>query len=334
MVQLTEALLAKQSGPLSDVLYVDSVPRPVPKPNQVVVRVRSTAVNPVDWKLVVHASFFNVTTWPKPIGFDVSGIVEEVGEGVTEFAVGDEVWARAAEGGFAEYTVADAIQTFKKPNNLTFDQAATLPVGIATAVLALFADKGLGLKRKADGQEQEWVLINGGASSVGVYAIQLAARAGYKVITTASAKNEQYLQSLGATHTIDYHLPSSDQLSSIRTLTSNTLRHSIDIVGKESSELAGKALDGHTNATLILLAHFGALDTPAGVTVRSLGAKTPELQVIAKEITEEDVLPALASGELKANNVRVLEGGLEGLKEGLRLSQEGKVSAVKLVVNP
>ncbi|KAJ3042796.1 hypothetical protein HDV00_006616 [Rhizophlyctis rosea] len=183
------------------------------------------------------------------------------------------LWARVAEGrgGFAEYAVADVMAAIKKPSKLTFDQAATLPVALPTAILALFAEQGLGLKRAV-----------------------------YKVITTASTKNEQ------------------QALATIRTITNNSLSHAIDIVGQDSSKLAAKALEGTSNATTLIL----------------MGITTPDLQILAKKLIEEDVMPAFASGEFNINKVMHLEGGLEALEEGLRLSHEGKVSAVKLVVNP
>ncbi|KAJ3040993.1 hypothetical protein HDV00_010065 [Rhizophlyctis rosea] len=220
-----------------------------------------------------------------------------------------------------------------KSKNLTFEQAASIPVGLGTAIGALFTQRGLGLQRKLQSQKEEWVFITGGASSVGVHAIQLAARAGYKVITTALRWNEEYVKSLGASHVIDYTLPASQQLQIIHEVTDNNLQYATDFIGEETSKLAVAAINPSFKPTVIGMAHTGTLELPEGVEYRAFSAGAPDLAKLIREVTEEDVSEGFASGVLKTNNVSVLEGGLEGLKEGEKLSAEGKVSALKLVVN-
>ncbi|KAJ3055291.1 hypothetical protein HK097_010948 [Rhizophlyctis rosea] len=334
MVQLIKALRAKQAGPLSEVLYIDEIPKPTPGEGQVLIRVRATAVNPLDWKQAQHGLF--VQSWPHPLGYDISGVVEEVGAGVAGIAVGDEVYS-GTTGGFAEYNLAPASKVYKKPASLSFEEATTIPVGVATAVAALFTEKGLGLhqlKEAHNFETPEWVLVTGGATSVGVFAIQLAARAGYKVVVTASKKNEEYVKSLGASASIDYTLPTETQLATIKNLTSNSLRYAIDLVdGRETSDLAIAALNHSLNPTLINLAYFGPQDVPEGVNARGLSGGDPSIQDEVRKIRVEQVVPLLESGELKVNKVHRLEGGLEGLKEGLKISAEGRVSGAKLVAS-
>ncbi|KAJ3042340.1 hypothetical protein HDV00_007474 [Rhizophlyctis rosea] len=328
MVQQIKALIANKAGPLSEVLSVEEVPKPTPGAGQVLIRVHSAAVNPLDWKQAQYGLF--VQSWPLVLGYDASGVVAEVGEGVTEFAVGDEVFGCGSQA-FAEYALVNAVRLYKKPKNVSFEAAATLSVGLSTAVMGLFLERGLGLGRKA--QNAEWILVTGGATSVGAFTVQLAARAGYRVIATASKKNEKYLKSLGASHVIDYSLPADQQVASIQHITDNKLRYAIDLANQATSELAAKAVNPSLKPLVILFAHFGPFEVPAGVEHRAISSGEPAALQPIKDYVLAEVLPALESGEIKANNVQLVEGGLEGLKEGLRLSAEGKVSAAKVVAN-
>ncbi|KAJ3038268.1 hypothetical protein HDV00_000865 [Rhizophlyctis rosea] len=264
------------------------------------------------------------------MGYDASGVVVIVGEDVRDFAVGDEVWGMGTAM-FAEYAVVKAIRLYKKSKVLTFEQAATLGAGLNTAVTTLFTERGLGLSRKA--QNGEWVLVSGGASSVGQYVVQLAARAGYQVIATASKKNEEFVKSLGAAQVVDYSLPASQQTASIQQLTNNTLRYAIDVVSQATSELAAKAVNPTLKPTVIGIAHFRPLEIPAGVEYRAVSCGEPVVIQPTRDYIVAEVLSALESGEIKPNNVQSLDGGLEGLKEGVQLSAAGKVSAAKLVAS-
>ncbi|KAJ3055626.1 hypothetical protein HK097_009953 [Rhizophlyctis rosea] len=332
MVQ-NRGLVAKQAGPLSDVLVIANVPKPYPGKDEVLVRVRAAAINPIDWKQAIDG--FLVQSWPAQLGFDLSGIVEEVGAGITEFAVGDEVFANPAGAGFAEYVALPLSKIYKKPASISFEEAATLGVGVYTAVAAFYHDQGLKLHLPSEAHKfdkPEWVLITGGATSVGVYAIQLAAKSGYKVITTASKKNEEYVKSLGASAVVDYTLPIPTQLSTIQSTTSNSLRYAIDLVdGVETSDLAAAALNPSLNPTLINLSYFGPQEVPEGVTARPMASLMISSGV--QEIIVKEVVPLLEKGALQLNRVHHLDGGFEGLKEGLRISSEGKVGGAKLVAS-
>ncbi|WP_414839367.1 NADP-dependent oxidoreductase [Carnobacterium sp. TMP28] len=174
----------------------------IPKANakQVVVEVKATSINPIDWKLR-EGYLQQMMDWPFPIilGWDVAGIISEVGEEVTEWKVGDKVFARPETtrfGTYAEFTVVDQHLLAKIPANISFEEAAAVPLAGLTAWQAL-VDHGK-LKKG------ETVLIHAGAGGVGTYAIQLAKNIGAKVITTASEKNHDLLVGLGADQVIDY----------------------------------------------------------------------------------------------------------------------------------
>lgn len=168
-----------------EVLESVEVPDPQPAAGQIRVRVRAVGINPVDWKIRNGMMGGDL---PKPTGLEVAGIVDELGEGVTDVAVGDEVFGGAAGGGgAAELALLENYAPI--PSTLDFAGAAALPVAVETATRTLDV---LGV---ADGQT---VLINGASGSVGIAAVQLARGRGARVIGTASATNQDYLRSFGA----------------------------------------------------------------------------------------------------------------------------------------
>lgn len=178
------------------VLRVDEVPRPHPGAGEVLVEVRAAGVNPIDWKLRSGGlQAFMPVELPHVLGIDLAGTVSELGPGVTEFAVGDDVFGRG-QGAYAEYATASAQSIARKPEALSFQQAATLPIGGVTAWCGLFETAGL-----ARGQR---LLVHGGAGGVGGLAVQLGRWKGAHVIATASAANLDFVRSLGADEVVDH----------------------------------------------------------------------------------------------------------------------------------
>jgi NADPH:quinone reductase-like Zn-dependent oxidoreductase len=167
------------------------LPRPVPGPGQVLVRVRAAGVNPADVKrrrgLVAEAR----TGFPVLFGREVAGILDELGDGAAGFAVGDAVFGQPAAGSFAEYAVIDIDQVAFKPDALSFTDAATLPVAAATAYDGI---EQLGLAAGST------LLVTGIGGGVGVAAAQIARHRGLRVIGTASAEKKEFVTSLGAIH--------------------------------------------------------------------------------------------------------------------------------------
>ncbi|BCJ55370.1 hypothetical protein Asp14428_68450 [Actinoplanes sp. NBRC 14428] len=197
---------------------VGPAPRTPAGPGEVVVRVRAVAVNPVDGSPgVAYRLVFPWLTFPAVIGSDVAGEVVEVGAGVTRLRTGDRVVGhavgverdrnRAAEGAFQHYCVLLAHMVSPIPDELSFAQAAVLPLALSTAATGLFqADHlGLPLPTAEPPERGETVLVWGGSTSVGMNAIQLARAAGYRVVATASPHNFDRLRALGAAEVADYH---------------------------------------------------------------------------------------------------------------------------------
>jgi NADPH:quinone reductase-like Zn-dependent oxidoreductase len=174
-----------------DVLHVSEVAIPEPGRGQVRLAVRAVGVNPIDAAIRSGAMRAILeTALPKILGIDVAGIVDAVGNEVTDLDVGDEAvgWADPPAGGYAEYALAS--QVARIPAGLSFIDAATLPVATEAA------KRGLDLLNVAPG---DTVLVHGAAGSVGTMAVQLAVARGATVIGTASAANQDYVRSLGGT---------------------------------------------------------------------------------------------------------------------------------------
>ncbi len=178
-------------------LKLEQLPRPVPQAGEVLVHVHAAGVNPIDWKL--RAGFlkdFFPQSFPHIPGRDLAGIVEEVGPGVTTFQKGQAVFGQSANGSYTEYAVASVQTLALKPETISFDEAATIPVGATTAWQGLFDHGQL--------QSGQRVLILGAAGGVGLFAVQLARWKGAQVIGTASTANLDFVRSLGAETVIDY----------------------------------------------------------------------------------------------------------------------------------
>ncbi|WP_354641304.1 NADP-dependent oxidoreductase [Kitasatospora camelliae] len=191
--------VTQQSFGEPDVLTVGEVARPEPLITEVLVKVRAAGVNPVD--AYVRAGAFPLLGEPPfVLGWDVSGVVEQVGAGVNRFAVGDEVYGMPffprAAGGYGEYVAAPSRHFARKPKGLDHAQAAALPLAGLTAWQAL-----VDAARLQPGQR---VLIHGGAGGVGHLAVQIAKALGAEVYATASAAKHEFVRELGADHLIDY----------------------------------------------------------------------------------------------------------------------------------
>lgn len=182
-----------------EVLEVVETERPVPLPSEVLVRVRATAVNPVDASIRA-GSFPLLGEPPFVLGWDVSGVVEEVVPGVTRFQPGDEVYGMPlfprAAGGYAEYVAAPSRQIARKPAALGHAEAAALPLVGLTAWQGLVDAAGV--------REGDRVLVHGAGGGLGHVAVQIAKARGAHVVATASAGKHAFVRSLGADEVIDY----------------------------------------------------------------------------------------------------------------------------------
>jgi NADPH:quinone reductase-like Zn-dependent oxidoreductase len=240
-----------------DVLQVAEVPRPVPLPTEVLVRVRAAGINPVDWKTRSGSGMAQVLGEPPfTLGWDVSGIVEEVGFGVTVLKPGDEVygmpWFPRAAGGYAEYVTAPARQFARKPQSISHEQAAAVPLAALTAWQALVDT--------ADVRPGQRVLVHAAAGGVGHFAVQLAKHLGAHVTGTASSPRHEWLTALGADELIDYN-----------TVRFEDAAKDIDVV----IDLVGDAHDSTSTRSLDVL-------RPGGLIVAIPSGVSPELHGAAR----------------------------------------------------
>lgn len=183
-----------------DELRIAEVPRPRPGARDLLIRVVATSVNPVDskqrlgtQKMIVRKEF------PAILGMDLSGVVEEVGPGVSRYAPGDLVWSSPSHkrpGTWAEFACVDEAEVAPKPPSLSHEEAASLPLVALTAWECLHDGRGVGQGSR--------VFIQAGSGGVGTAAIQIARHAGAEVTTTCSARNAELVTSLGASRVVDY----------------------------------------------------------------------------------------------------------------------------------
>ena len=196
-------ILAKYGPP--EVLQMAEVEKPAPASDEVLVKVLAVSVNPADWRSMRAKPFFSRATLgllrPKHRipGVDVAGRVEAVGSGVTRFKPGDEVYANLLDhgsGGFAEYVSVPVEVMALKPANLSFEEAAAVPMAAVTALQ--------GLRHHGEIQAGQRVLINGASGGIGTFAVQIAKSYGSEVTGVTSTRNIDLVGSLGADHVIDY----------------------------------------------------------------------------------------------------------------------------------
>nr|BFE79897.1 NAD(P)-dependent alcohol dehydrogenase [Planobispora longispora] len=188
-----------------DVLDLTDVAMPSPGDDEVLVRVLATSVQPYDWHLMRGEPYIARLMPGGPglrgpeidiLGADVAGRVEAVGKNVTEFRPGDEVFAMPKRGGFSEYVCVPESELAPKPENLSFEQAAAVPLAAGTALLGL-RDQG----RIRPGQR---VLVNGASGGVGTFAVQIAKAFGAEVTGVCGPRNTELVRSIGADEVIDY----------------------------------------------------------------------------------------------------------------------------------
>jgi NADPH:quinone reductase-like Zn-dependent oxidoreductase len=185
-----------------EVLHVEEVPKPIPAANEVLVKVRAASVNPFEWHhmrgspYIMRMSTGIGAPSNSRIGVDFSGSVEAVGASVTRFKIGDEVFG-GRMGALAEFvTIREDGSITHKPTQLTFEQAAAIPIAGVTALQ--------GLRDKGQLQRGQKVLINGASGGVGTFAVQIAKSFGAEVTGVCSTRNVELVRSIGADHVIDY----------------------------------------------------------------------------------------------------------------------------------
>ncbi|KIJ54532.1 hypothetical protein M422DRAFT_41802 [Sphaerobolus stellatus SS14] len=348
MAQQKALLLLEKQGSFK----VGELSIPKPGKGEILVKIYATALNPVDWKIRKLGRF--ITEYPAVLGTDSSGIVEEVGEGVTTFQKGDKVFHQGyftnATATFQQYTTVPAEIAAKLPSNLSFDQAASIPLGLATAAVGFYHShekQGAGLQAPWEGGEGKYtgqgVVIFGGSSSVGQYesmsylnsicpVIQLAKLSGFSpIITTSSLHNTDLVKSLGATHVIDRK---ADVVGEVKKILSDSPKIVYDAISLEDTQKQAIQIVAPGGILLLVLPAVEAVKSVQGdknvFTVFGTVHVQRELGIsLYSKVTEY-----LESGKLKPNRVEILPDGLAGIPDGLQKMEDNKVSGVKLIARP
>ncbi|MGL5033723.1 MAG: zinc-binding dehydrogenase [Microcystaceae cyanobacterium] len=223
-----KALLLDRPGK-PETLRIDDVPIPSPNLGEVRVKVHAVSLNPADYKFMERG--FRAWQYPFIPGLDVAGTIDAIAEDVTQWQVGDAVYYHgdlSKPGGFAEYAITTAHSISALPKNLSFNQAAALPCAGFTAYQVLY--------HKLHIQPGQTILVQGGAGGVGGFAVQLAAREGLEVISTASPRNFDWVKSLGAKWVLDYH--TENIIQRVKEITQGRGVEAIaDTVGRETATL-------------------------------------------------------------------------------------------------
>ncbi|KAI0671364.1 GroES-like protein [Trametes maxima] len=348
-------VLHKESTPY----VIEERPVPQPGPGDVLVKILSCALNPVDWSMTEPpASKILIPSFPFVPGLDAAGVVVGVGAGVTSPKEGDRIvfegnWHPDAAA-FQQYTTVPSELTAIIPENITFDQAATIPLALTTVVLALYnqspAPGNTSLRLtpvwEPEGQTAyagKPAFIVGGATSLGQYAIQLAKLAGHNpIIATASLRNAALLTSLGATHVIDRSRPNESILAELPKLTGGKPIEFALVTAPPLPEVLRLGRDA--------LAPGGALGTvmpgpqriPEDVANPGEGkrigyvfgsARLPHTRETGVAMFQQ-LSKWLEEGILKPNLLEVLPNGLAGINDGLARLRADKVSGQKLVAHP
>ena len=283
-----QAFVYDKYGP-PEKLHLGEVDKPTPQPGEVLVRIMASGVNAADWHMVrgkpLFSRFFLGLLRPKRriIGIDIAGEVEAVGSGISRFKPGDEVYANLLDyglGGFAEYVSVSQEAVSRKPANLSFEEAAAVPMAAVTALQAL--------RHHGEIQPGQKVLINGATGGVGTFAVQIAKSYGAEVTGVTSTRNIELVRSLGADHVVDY---------TTTDFTQNGERYDLihDAVGNQSvGDLRGALAEGGKAA----VTGFSSMPKMMGVSMR--GGKDV-VQVKAK-VTTKDL--ELLSELIEAGKVR------------------------------
>ncbi len=300
-----------------EVVALAEVERPTPGDNELLVKVRAAAVNPVDWKIRDGLGELFGLKPPLILGCEVAGTVEAVGSrgssrtGVSDFVAGDEVYGylSAHSGGYAEYVAAPASEFVRKPKHINFDTAASVPVAALTAWQGIF-DHG----ELASGQR---ILITGASGAVGSMAVQLAKNKGAYVIGTGSGRNEEFVRKLGADEFIDYKKAKfEDKVSGVDVV--------FDTVGGDTQERAFQTLK--RGGVLV-----STVSPPSAEKSKEFGVTVAMVVMMAKGDQLAKINRLVESGKLKVRVATVLP--LTEVKKAHQLSSSGHADG-KIILRP
>jgi 2-desacetyl-2-hydroxyethyl bacteriochlorophyllide A dehydrogenase len=300
-------------------IQIGDLPLPEVGSDEVLVKVKFAGLNPVDWKIILgglKAAFPH--QFPLIPGWDVSGVIEKVGENVTTFSIGDEVLAETFKptiqhGSFADYIAVSVSSLAKKPKEMSFEQAAALPLAALTALQALTE----ALKIQAG----ETVLITGGAGGVGHLAIQIAKNLGAKVVATCSPEKIEFVKLMGADWVVDHG--SENYAEAIAA----EYASKIDCVLSSSSGVSLAKIAPHFRKQTRTCTISGKID-PLVITSNELVASSVFVRPDGNQL--QNLCSDFVAGKLKVHVDEVFE--LAKVRDAFEKSRTGKVTG-KIVIS-
>jgi NADPH:quinone reductase-like Zn-dependent oxidoreductase len=283
-----------------DVLNYVEVDCPEPQAGEVLVKVLVAGVNPVDWKIRDGMGERLGLKLPISLGGEIAGIIEKIGDDVSDFQVGDPVYGIIPSGGYAEYAIAKVGEIATKPQSLDFENAAAIPLGALTAWQAMFD-----LANLSSGQR---ILITAAAGGVGSLAVQLAKAKGAFVIGMASGRNEAFVKDLGADEFIDYTQQNFAEVV-------KDLDVVFDTVGGETFERAFQTLK--PGGFLVTAVQFPSVEK-----AQEFGIKAARVYCKPNAVQLAAISELVNAGQLKAHVSTVLP--IAEVKKAHQLSQSGR----------
>lgn len=327
---MKEALVAK--GPK---VTIADTPIPEPKDDQLVIKVIVSGSNPKDWKMPELVPDHNANS-----GDDIAGIVHSVGKNVYEFKKGDRVASfhemRTAGGSFAEYAVGWAHTTFHIPNNVSWEEASTIPLAAMTAAIGMFVRLGLP-QPWTPAKAETPLVVYGGAAAVGAYAIKFAQLANIHPIIAVAGKAEKFVESLidrskGDT-IVDYRKGNEAVVQGIKdALKGKKLNYAFDATSEHGSYTnIVQVLEPAGHLTLVLPGkNYKGIPETVKKTETMVGTAHGAESAFA-HVYFRYIAQGLKEGWFKAHPFEVVPGGLEGVEKGLSDLKNGKASGVKYV---
>ncbi|MHA6253114.1 NADP-dependent oxidoreductase [Oceanobacillus sp. CAU 1775] len=304
-----KAIIVNEGGNVEDFVEKE-VDKPRVKSDEVLIEVRAVSINPVDNAIRKGLMSFKLES-PMILGTDIAGVVSEVGEDVTDFAVGDEVFTSYKlnrPGGLAEYVSIPQKYVLKKPENVSFEEASALGIAALTAYQLVN-------RESYQVQEGETIFVQGGSGGVGSYTVQFAKQNGANVIATTS-RNEELLESLGVNQVVNYK---EEDVSKVFANKANML---IDTVGQGTE-------------TLPVVVEGGRALTPAApISEDKARERDIKIDRIVYEINMDQLkkfIDQVARGELKVVIDEVFPFNKDGVQKAYKLSESGH-AAGKIVI--
>ncbi|KAG6856274.1 hypothetical protein H0H87_005959 [Tephrocybe sp. NHM501043] len=304
---------------------------PEPQSGQLLVRIEAVALNPIDWKAQEYGLYLKDSQYPAVLGSDAAGVVQKLGSQVSGFSVGDGVVFPASwldgHGAFQQFTLADAAITAKVPRQVSLEEASTIPVALAAAVVGLYLPNPYGAAITAPFDKAgrgrypgRPIVVLGGATSVGQY---------------ASSKHAEYLTSLGATHVLDRNISPEDLTTRITEIaTSSPIDLVYDAVSSLETQNMGYGLLTEKGQLIVTLEPAVRKEEEGKIIIRVIGVFTlPFSRELGIQLygTLTDLLN---QGLIKPNRLEVISGGLGSIVRGLERLKANLISGHKVVVRP